>query len=228
MGRNRRHLSGQFAAAGRKGLIFVKIAILGGSGKLGQAFAARLRQTGHEVAIGSRDPSKAEEAAAKAGPGVRGMTNNDAALWADLAIVSVPYAGHNSLFESLKEALNGKVIIDATVPIDPENIFQIKTASGKSAAEETETIVKGAHVFAAFQTISHRVLRQPDVSHDVLVGGGPTRKAEVLDLIRSLGLRPIDAGSLEIAGHLERMTVLLLSINKANQVRESGIKITGV
>ena len=43
-----------------------------------------------------------------------------------------------------------------------------------------------------------------------------------------MGLRPIDAGSLEIAGHLERMTVLLLSINKANNIKESGIKITGV
>ena len=206
----------------------MKIAILGGSGKLGQAFAARLRQTGHEVAIGSRDPSKAKEAAAKAGPSVRGMTNNDAAQWSEMAIVSVPYAGHHSLFESLKEALNGKVIIDATVPIDPENIFQIKTASGKSAAEETAAIVRGAYVFAAFQTISHRLLRQPDVSHDVLVAGAPARKAEVLDLIRSIGLRPIDAGALEVAGHLERLTVLLLSINKANHIKESGIKITGV
>jgi len=206
----------------------VKIAILGGSGKLGQAFAARLRQTGHEVAIGSRDPSKAEEAAAKAGRGVRGMTNSDAAQWCDIAIVYVPYAGHRTLFESLKEALNGKIIIDATVPIDPENIFQIKTASGRSAAEETAAMINGAFVFAAFQTISHRVLRQLDVSHDVLVAGGPARKPEVLDLIRSMGLRAIEAGSLEIAGHLERMTVLLLSINKANNIKESGIKITGV
>src|SRR5262249_12784739 len=108
------------------------------------------------------------------------------------------------------------------------NIFQIKTTSGKSAAEETAATVKGAGVFAAFQTISHRVLRQPDASHDVLVAGGPAGKADVLDLIRSLGLHPIDAGPLEIAGHLERMTLLLLSINKANHIKESGIKITGV
>ena len=34
--------------------------------------------------------------------------------------------------------------------------------------------------------------------------------------------------ALEVAGHLERMTALLLSINKANKVKESGIKITGI
>ena len=49
-----------------------------------------------------------------------------------------------------------------------------------------------------------------------------------MELIRSMALRPIDAGPLEVAGHLERMTVLLLSINKANKVKESGIQITGI
>jgi len=206
----------------------VKIAILGGTGKLGLAFARRLQQTAHEVAIGSRDISKAEQAARKAGGAVLGMTNSDAARWCDVALVSVPYDGHDSLFENLKDVLRGKIIIDATVPIAPENIFQIKTVSGKSAAEETAAIVTGANVFAAFHTISHRVLRQVDVSHDVLVAGGPTGKAEVLDLIRSMGLRAIDAGHLQIAGHLERMTALLLSINNSNNIKESGIKITGV
>src|SRR5206468_2696426 len=124
-----------------------------------------------------------------AGSAVLGMSNSDAARWCDAAIVSVPYDGHDSLFQNLKDALRGKIIIDATVPIDPENIFQIKTVSGKSAAEETAAIVSGANVFAAFQTISHRVLRQTEVSHDVLVAGGSTGKAEVLDLIRSMGLR---------------------------------------
>ena len=61
-----------------------------------------------------------------------------------------------------------------------------------------------------------------------LVAGGMNRKADVMNLIRSLKLRPVDAGPVEIAGHLERMTVLLLSINKANKVKESGIEITGI
>jgi predicted dinucleotide-binding enzyme len=49
-----------------------------------------------------------------------------------------------------------------------------------------------------------------------------------MDLIRSMNLRPIDAGPLEIAGILERMTVLLISINKQYNVRESGLKIEGL
>jgi hypothetical protein len=205
----------------------MKIAIVGGTGKLGLALALRLSKSGHEAAIGSRVAAKAEEAARSVSD-VRGLTNLDAVLWCDAAVVSVPYSGHRVLFESLKEPLHGKIIIDATVPIDPTNLLQIRTESGKSAAEETAALVPGSEVFAGFQTVSHRVLRHPEISHDVLVAGRAARKPEVIELIRSMGLHPIDAGPIEVAGHLERMTVLLLSINKANKVKESGIKITGL
>ena len=205
----------------------MKIAILGGTGKLGLAFALRLSQSGHEVTIGSREAVKAEEAA-KTIPGIRGVTNSEAAYWCDAALVSVPYAGHGALFESLRDSLRGKIIIDATVPIDPANMLQIKTQSGKSAAEEAASLVPGADVFAAFQTVSHRVLRQREFMQDVLVAGSASRKGEVLDLVRTMGLHPINAGPIEVAGHLERMTLLLLSINRANRVKESGIKITGI
>ena len=67
-----------------------------------------------------------------------------------------------------------------------------------------------------------------DVSHDVLVAGSSAHKSDVMELIRSMGLHPVNAGGIEVAGHLERMTVLLLSINRANAVKESGIKITGI
>jgi NADPH-dependent F420 reductase len=206
----------------------MKIAILGGTGKLGLGFATRLSNAGHELVIGSRDAGKAEEAAKSAGAAVRGMTNAGAAAWCETAMLSVPYASHGALLESLKDHLRGKIIIDATVPIDPANLLQIKTESGKSAAEETAAIVGTASVFAAFQTVSHRVLRHLGASHDVLVAGGAARKSEVMDLIRSMALKPIDAGPIEVAGHLERMTVLLLSINKANKAKESGIQITGI
>ena len=206
----------------------MKIAILGGTGKLGLACAFRLHRHGQEVMIGSRDAAKALEAAKSVGEGVIGTTNAEAAAWCDTAFVSVPYAGHRALLEHVKELLQYKLIIDATVPIDPANMLQIKTESGKSAASEAAAIVTGASVFAAFQTISHRILRQPNLELDVLVAGATQRKSEVMDWIRSIQMHPIDAGPIEVAGHLERMTVLLLSINKANKVKESGIKITGI
>jgi len=62
----------------------------------------------------------------------------------------------------------------------------------------------------------------------VLVAGGENGKQQVMQLIREMKLRPIDAGPLEAARLLERMTALLISINKQNKVKESGLKVTGV
>ena len=129
----------------------------------------------------------------------------------------------------MKAAFQGKIVIDATVPIDPANMLQTRTETGKSAAEETADILGNPDVFSAFQTISHRILRNPEArDYDVLIGGPDTRKDQIIELVRSMNLRPVNAGPLAVAPHLERMTLLLLSINKANKVKESGIKITGI
>ena len=207
----------------------MKVALLGGTGKLGLGLAIRLSQTGHEVMIGSRDAAKARDAAATVDEHVKGGTNADAAAWCDAAIVSVPYQSHTALLTPLKPHLHGKMIIDATVPIDPANMLQTRTETGKSAAEETADILGDADVFAAFQTLSHRILQNPEArNYDVIIGGPDNRKDEIIQLVRSMNLRPINAGPLAVAPHLERMTLLLLSINKANKVKESGIKITGI
>src|SRR5205823_14398659 len=140
-----------------------------------------------------------------------------------------PYQSHTALLVPLKADLQGKIIIDATVPVDPANMLQTKTETGKSAAEETADILGTADVFAAFQTISHRILRNPEArDYHVMIGGSDNRKDQVIELVRSMNLRPVNAGPLAVAPHLERMTLLLLSINKANKVKESGIKITGI
>jgi NADPH-dependent F420 reductase len=199
----------------------MKIAIIGGSGKLGMGFGARLSRTNHEVAIGTRDVSRVEAA-------VRALTNQDAAAWCDAAIVTVPYAAHRAILGPLRAPLSGKLVIDATVPIDFQNFFRPRTESGNSAAEETYAMLGESDVYAAFQTISHRILQDPEHSEDVLIAGAPGRKPEVMQLVRDLNLRPVDAGPLEAARLLECMTLLLISINKQNKVKESGLRVTGI
>ena len=76
-----------------------------------------------------------------------------------------------------------------------------------------------------FAEVGDRLSEQATV---VLIGGPDDRKGQIIELVRSMNLRPVNAGPLAVAPHLERMTLLLLSINKANKVKESGIKITGI
>jgi len=206
----------------------MKIAIVGGTGKLGMGFVARFEKTTYEIAIGSRDLTKAREAAASVENRVRSMTNAEAASWCNIAIITVPYAAHEATLKPLTRELADKIIIDTTVPLNPKDLFQTATKSGKSAAEEAQELIDGAHVFAGFHTISHRILRKPEEVQDVLVAGQTDHKTDVIHLIRSINLRPIDTGPLEAARVLERMTALLISINRQNNVKESGLRVTGI
>src|SRR5215831_15939640 len=119
----------------------MKVSIIGGTGKLGSGLAYRFHSAGHEVVLGSRDEVKAQQVASTIDEAVSGMTNADAAMWCDAAVIAVPYATHRTLLEPLRQQLDGKIVVDATVPIDSSNLLQIKTESGKSAAEETIAIV---------------------------------------------------------------------------------------
>ncbi|MGH8634963.1 MAG: NAD(P)-binding domain-containing protein, partial [Burkholderiales bacterium] len=73
-----------------------RIAVLGGTGALGNGVALRLAVAGHEVTIGSRDPSRARiaaaEASARVGKPIAGADNSGAAAAAEIVFLTVPYA----------------------------------------------------------------------------------------------------------------------------------------
>jgi hypothetical protein len=215
----------------------MKIAIIGGTGQEAQGLALRLARIGEEVIIGSREQAKAERKAAELNqelnqPLVRGLDNAAAVAAADLAILTIPYAGHGATLAGLTEALANKILIDATVPLDPTNIRQLARPSELSAAEEAQQILgPSVKVVAAFQNISSHVLRDPSapVDCDVLVcGDDKEAKSLVIDLIGRLQMRALDAGPLKMARSIEHITPLLLSLNRRYKSKHAGIRITGI
>ncbi|MFA5547670.1 MAG: NAD(P)-binding domain-containing protein, partial [Porticoccaceae bacterium] len=100
------------------------IAIIGGTGALGTGLARRWSAAGYQVIIGSRTQEKAEEALkdlqavlAERGQGnlrVRAMENLAAASAADIVVLTVPFAHHKSTLETIRPALEGKILIDVT------------------------------------------------------------------------------------------------------------------
>lgn len=112
------------------------IAILGGTGDLGTGLARRWAQAGYEVIIGSRTQDKAEAAAADlkkvmdergvAAVQVKAMDNLSAAQAADIVAMTVPFSHQSSTLESVKEALQGKILIDVTVPLVPPKVARVQ------------------------------------------------------------------------------------------------------
>ena len=211
----------------------LRVGVLGGTGEQGRGLARRLAMAGQAVTIGSRDAARAASIAAEVGFGVEGLANADCARTADIVIVAVPWDGHASLVESLRDDLRGKVVVDCVNPLgfDKQGAFALPVAEG-SAAQQAAGILVDSRVVAAFHHISAVLLLDETVEAidtDVLVLGDDR---EATDLVQALagripGIRGIYGGRLRNAGQVEAMTANLISMNRRYKVH-AGIRVTDV
>jgi hypothetical protein len=214
------------------------VAVLGGTGKEGAGLVLRWARAGYRVLIGSRSPErgakKAEELNAILGDEViHGLGNVEAAEAADLVVLSVPYAAHQKTLESIQDAVQGKILVDVTVPLMPPKVRTVHVPDGKSACLEAQAFLgNGVRVVSAFQNIGAAHLTELDrpVNLDVLVcGDDADAKDDVIQLIEAVdGMRGIDAGPLANAVAAEALTPVLLYINKRYKVPGAGLRITGL
>jgi NADPH-dependent F420 reductase len=217
--------------------ILLTIAVLGGTGKEGKGLAYRWARAGYHVLIGSRSEEKAVAAAKEVtellgdGVSVVGMTNSKAAQDANIVVLTVPYAAHRDTLESVKNEVQGKILVDVTVPLVPPKVSTVQMPAAGSAAQEAREILgEGVEVCAAFQNISHEhLLGEAGVECDVLVTGtSKDARANVIILVEAAGLRGWDAGPLENSVVVEGLTSVLIGINKKYGSTHAGIKITGI
>lgn len=217
--------------------LLLTVAVLGGTGKEGSGLAMRWALNGYRVIIGSRDANRAQERAGEMNTQLGmdyliGKDNVSAAAEANLVVVSVPYDAHQATLESVKPQLQGKILVDLAVPIQPPNIRTVYVPPGRAAALEAREIVgAGVRVVAAFHNVSAAKLKDPSTSIDcdVLVcGDDADAKTDVMHLVEAAGMRGIDAGPLANAVAAEALTPVLLHINKTYNVKGAGIRITGL
>lgn len=194
----------------------MKVAILGGTGKMGKALAGSLSKN-NAVIIGSRDPARARNAA-QGILGAKGADYATASRDADVVVAAIP-ATTVDMLAPLAEALSGKLVISAVNPIRVEGgLFYLGRGEG-SAAEELAKMLPGSRVATAFNNIPAGFLGRGDAtSIDVLVAANT--KAiydETAVLVRSVpGLRPLYAGPLTQARTVESITPLVLNLAKLN------------
>jgi hypothetical protein len=219
-----------------KETLLLTIAVLGGTGKEGKGLAYRWAKAGYQVLIGSRYSEKAVTIASEimelleGESSVVGTTNLEAAQQADIIVVTVPYSGHREILESVKDALNGKLVIDTTVPLVPPKTRKVQMPAAGSAAQEAKEILgDNVEVVAAFQNISYEhLLGDEEVECDVLVTGSSKKaREEALTLVEAAGLIGWDAGPIENSVVVEGLTSVLININKQYGSTHAGIKITG-
>ncbi len=214
------------------------VAVLGGTGKEGSGLVMRWAASGYRVLIGSRDADraaqKADELNHELGDAlVRGMSNVNAASQADVVVLSVPYAAHREILESIMDVMPGKILVDVTVPLNPPHVRTVWLPEGQAAALEAQALLgEDVRIVAAFQNVGAALLKDVKriVNCDILVcSDDEEAKQEVFQLVNAIdGMRPVDAGPLVNSIAIESLTPVLLFINKRYKVPGAGIRITGL
>lgn len=194
----------------------MKIAVLGGTGKMGRALAGKLAKT-NPVIIGSRDPARAMEAA-KGIPGAVGMDYAGASKEADVAVVAVPDSAVGTM-APLERQLAGKLVISIVNPLKLEGgILRYGRAEG-SAAEELATLLPKSRIATAFNNIPAGFFDRDDtIPIDVMIAADTKETFdETAKVVKTIpNMRPLYAGPLSQAAIVETITALVLNLAKLN------------
>lgn len=213
------------------------IAVIGGTGREGSGLSLRWAAAGLNVVIGSRKSEKALRVANELNAqldrdAIRGLANRDAAAASDIVVLSVPYAAHRAILEDIRPALSGKLLVDVTAPLDPNDKGRVRSGGPFSPAVEAQAFVREATpVVAAFQNISavHLKNLEHEIDSDVLVcGDHADAKQTVMELAARAGMRGLDAGPLVNASVIDGLAAVLIAINRNYKTRSAGIRITGL
>ncbi len=189
----------------------MRIGVLG-TGMVGRAISARLRELGHEVRVGSR------------------TEGDDAVVFADAAafgeVVFNCTAGGASL-EALaaagEENLAGKLLIDVSNPLEfVEGELRLSVSNTDSVAERIQRAFPDARVVKTLNTVNCRVMVDParvPGDHVLFLSGNDAgAKEEALRLLGELGWpaeRVLDLGDIASARGAEMYLPLWVRMRTA-------------
>jgi len=215
----------------------MKIAILGGTGDIGEGLALRLALK-HDVIIGSRDEAKAKEAAENYNKvlkehdrrgGVKGMSNPAATKSADVIVLAVKYEYMLSTIESVWDDLDHKIVITPIVPMSKTALCAYTPPEPGSASRQLCAVLPPEiRIVSAFHTLpAPRLADLSDpLGFDLIVcADDEEAKMVAMKLAEDLGgVRALDGGSLEEAKLVEALTPLLINLAIKNKMKPLSLK----
>jgi predicted dinucleotide-binding enzyme len=197
-----------------------------GSGNMATAIGTRAARHGHTVEIMSRNTSKAQALADQIGTGATVGTFG-ARPAGDIVVVAVLYGGAVDVVAHYGDALAGKILVDITNPFNAD-VTGLVTAAGDSVSRQIAAAApEGTHVVKALNSIFSGVIAEDKPLDVFFAGDSAEAKARVVAFLESLGMRPFDAGGLEMASVLEWAGILLVGLARNGAGFDLALGLTG-
>ncbi len=217
----------------------MRIAILGGTGDIGEGLALRwARDTDHEILIGSRDADRAEESARDylaaleergVEGSVSGFENTAAADRGDVIVLAVPPYFVTDTIETIESAIGDATLITPAVGLerDESGFHHDPPPTGSITAQTAQTAPDEVPVIGTFHNLPASRLADLDIDIDLdtpVVGEEGPAKETVIRLVNVIeGLGGLDAGGIGNAPESEGMVPLLLNVADNEDMDDIGI-----
>ncbi|HWV68565.1 NADPH-dependent F420 reductase [Chitinophaga sp.] len=199
----------------------MKIGILG-SGPVGLTLGKGLIQTGHQVTIGTRNPSREalQQWIKKQGKQAMAGTFRQAAEFGELLLICTSWAGTKKAIEAAGIwNFKSKTVVDVTNPLDgkgPDENGRLTLTIGhtNSAGEQIQAwLPPDANVVKALSCIGHEKMLLPDFKEGAptmfIAGNNNDAKREVVNLLHQIGWHDVaDMGKIEMSRSIEPLSIL--------------------
>jgi predicted dinucleotide-binding enzyme len=196
----------------------MKIGVIG-SGIVGQVLGTAFLAEGHEVMLGTRNPSKEEVVKWKSeNPSAQTGTFDETAKFGDVIVLATLGAVvEDAVRLAGVENFTGKTVIDATNPISttqpPVNgVLQYFTAANESLMERIQNLLPEAHLVKAFNSVGNAFMYKPNFPGGkptmFICGNNDAAKKTVTGILEAFGWEAEDMGAAEAARPIEALCIL--------------------
>lgn len=187
-----------------------KVAIIG-LGNIGQVVAANLAKSNRPVILAGRDVIKAKNLSENLGPLTQPMEIGHAIKTADIIIMAVWFGAIKALFYQHEALLQGKIIVDPSNPIAPNDKggFDKIIGENESAGLHNAALLpKGAKLAKALgalgaASLANAAWQKPDAAALFYATDDTDINGEIEELIRDAGFAPLRIGGIDQSIRIE-------------------------
>jgi 8-hydroxy-5-deazaflavin:NADPH oxidoreductase len=186
----------------------MRIGIIG-AGSLGGTIVRLWVQAGHEVLFSSRHPDELVSMTRQLGPRASAGTPRQAAEFAIIVLIAVPYGALPQLGRDLQEVLRGKIVLDASNPAPGSDDALAREAMANGVAQTSAKYLPGTRLVRAFSAVDASAVAASAGRQSgklaVPVAGDDAQAVQVaVQLVRDAGCEPLVVGNLAAASSFQR------------------------
>ena len=193
-----------------------KVAVIG-LGSIGSVVAANLVKSNRPVIIADRTLEKAQDLSKKLGNLTRPATISDAVKEAEIIILAIWFDGIKEFFKLYATELRGKIIVDPSNPIAPDEkggfkkIIEKDQSAGQILSALLPKNVKFAKALGTLgaSSLSKAAFGQPEKAVEFYATDDTSINGQIEELIHDNGFEPVRIGGTDKSMRIEVLVICM-------------------